>query len=104
VGNFSEYIKNLTVESMKNDFNIENIETDKNHIDILVDPDPTKSPLDFVRKTKMLTTYYSWRSIWVSYLKSFYWKEKTLWSDEYFVATTGQASSETIKKYIESQG
>lgn len=29
---------------------------------------------------------------------------RTLWSDVYFVATTGQASTETIRQYIESQG
>jgi putative transposase len=31
-----------------------------------------------------------------------FWKERTLWSDGYFVSTIGNASEDTIKKYIES--
>ena len=38
------------------------------------------------------------------FLKQYYWKENTLWSDGYFVCTTGDACTETIKKYIEQQG
>jgi len=37
-------------------------------------------------------------------MKKYYWHENTLWSDGYFVCTTGDASSETIKKYIDNQG
>ena len=97
---FSEYIKSLMVEKTKAQFTIDEIEVDKDHIHILVDSDPTRSPLDFVRLAKMMTTYHAWRSNWSTFLKS----EKTLWSDGYFVATTGQASTETIRQYIENQG
>ena len=97
---FAEYIKSLMVEKTKDQFTIDEIEVDKDHIHILVDSDPTRSPLDFVRLAKMMTTYHAWRSNWSTFLKS----EKTLWSDGYFVATTGQASTETIRQYIESQG
>ena len=96
----SEYIKSLMVEKTKAQFTIDEIEVDKDHIHILVDSDPTRSPLDFVRLAKMMTTYHAWRSNWSTFLKS----EKTLWSDGYFVATTGQASTETIRQYIENQG
>ena len=81
------------VEKTKAQFTIDEIEVDKDHIHILVDSDPTRSPLDFVRLAKMMTTYHAWRSNWSTFLKS----EKTLWSDGYFVATTGQASTETIR-------
>ena len=96
----SEYIKSLMVEKTKAQFTIDEIEVNKDHIHVLVDSDPTKSPLDFVRLAKMMTTYHAWRSNWSTFLKS----EKTLWSDGYFVATTGQASTETIRQYIENQG
>ena len=69
-----------------------------------MDSDPTKSSLDFVRLAKMMTTYHAWRSNCSTFLKSVYWKERTLWSDRYFAATTRQASTETIRQYIESQG
>ena len=46
---FAEYIKSLMVEKTKDQFTIDEIEVDKDHIHILVDSDPTKLPLDFVR-------------------------------------------------------
>ena len=39
-----------------------------------------------------------------SILKNHFWKEKTFWSDGYFAASIGNASNETVKKYIEEQG
>lgn len=98
------YTKAQMIEFTKSKFTIDEIEVDKDHIHILVDSEPTKSPLDFVRLAKMMTTYHAWRSNWTPFLRSIYWKERTLWSDGYFVATTGQASTETIRQYIESQG
>lgn len=103
-GLFAEYIKDLMVEKTKDQFSIDEIEVDKDHIHVLVESDPTRAPLNFVRLAKMMTTYHAWRSDWSIFLKSIYWKERTLWSDGYFVATTGQASTETIRQYIESQG
>jgi REP element-mobilizing transposase RayT len=47
--NFSEYIKAWMIELTKSKFTIDEIEVDKDHIHILVDSDPTKLPLDFVR-------------------------------------------------------
>jgi len=38
------------------------------------------------------------------FLKKHFWKENTLWSDGYFVCSTGNASTETIQKYIAEQG
>ena len=32
------------------------------------------------------------------------YEEKTFWSDGYFCGTIGNASQETIRQYIESQG
>jgi REP element-mobilizing transposase RayT len=40
---------------------------------------------------------------WLSFYKLF-WKEKTLWGDGYFACSIGEASKETIMKYIEKQG
>ena len=65
---FAEYIKSLMVEKTKDQFTIDEIEVDKDHIHILVDSDPTKSPLDFFRLAKMMTTYHAWRSNWSTFL------------------------------------
>jgi putative transposase len=37
-------------------------------------------------------------------LDKYFWKEKTFWSDGYFCCSIGNASIETVIKYIESQG
>ena len=36
--------------------------------------------------------------------KIFLERKKTFWSDGYYVSSIGNASEETIKKYIEQQG
>ena len=63
---------------------------------------PKVSPLQIVRKLKQETTV----SIWKLHpeLKKQFWKEKTFWSDGYFCCSIGNASIETVRKYIEEQG
>jgi putative transposase len=85
------------------DFDIDVLETDLDHIHIMVDYPPTLSIFQIVRRLKSLST----RRIWEKYPKFLayhFWKEKTFWSDGYFACSTGDASAETIKKYIEEQG
>ena len=38
------------------------------------------------------------------FLQRHFWKEKTFWTDGYFVCSVGEASPETIRKYIQNQG
>ena len=38
-----------------------------------------------------------------SYLSKCFWKEKTFWSDGYFISSIGEVSSDTLKHYIENQ-
>ena len=38
-----------------------------------------------------------------SITRKHYWKRDWLWSTGYFCSTTGEASAETIRKYIENQ-
>lgn len=33
-----------------------------------------------------------------------FWKERTFWSDGYFISSIGEVSSDTLKHYIENQG
>ena len=85
------------------DFKISILETDLDHIHLLIESVPKLSPLTIIRTLKSLST----RKLWSRYpeiLKKYYWKERTLWSDGYFVCSTGEASTEIIRKYIESQG
>ncbi len=79
------------------------IETDKDHVHILLQYNPTDSITNIVSRLKYHSTYNAWQSHG-DLLKHCYWKEKTLWSDGYFAASIGQVSQETIEHYIENQG
>lgn len=85
------------------DFVIDTIETDKNHVHVLVDIPPTLSAFDVVHRLKSISTYRLWKQ-YESYLLRYFWKERTLFSDGYFVCSTGEASTETVRQYIASQG
>ena len=87
----------------ESDFEILEMEIDKDHIHLLVKSEPKVSILAIVRKLKQETTNRLWKSQG-NYLKRFYWGEKTLWSYGYFASTIGNVSKETIKKYIQNQG
>jgi putative transposase len=84
-------------------FTIDLMEVDQDHIHLLVDFEPKISVKEVMRKLKSYTTVFLWKS-YENYLRKEFWNEHTFWSDGYFACTTGEASSETIKKYIESQG
>ena len=82
---------------------IRRMESDVDHIHILLQYPPTDSVKHIVSILKQRSTYYIWK-IHAGKLASCYWKEHTFWSDGYFAASTGDASSETIARYIENQG
>jgi len=87
----------------ESDFEVLEMETDKDHIHLLVRSEPKISVLAIVRKLKQETTNRMWKSQ-SNYLKRFYWGEKTLWSDGYFASTIGNVSKETAENYIRNQG
>ena len=84
-------------------FDIEVMETDKDHIHFLLSYDATDRVCDIVKIVKQETTYYLWQK-YNSVLSKQYWKKKIFWSDGYFACSIGEVSSATIQKYIESQG
>ena len=103
IGDLGQFIKDSTLEiSEVSDFSVEEIEIDKDHIHILMRISPKYSVSQHVRNIKQMTTSRIWRAFPV--LKKQFWLEKTFWSDGYFVCSVGNASSETIRKYIQEQG
>ena len=82
---------------------IQRMETDKDHIHILLQYNPVDSITSIVSLLKQFSTYKAWKHHH-KMLSQYYWKEKTLWSDGYFAASVGQVSQETIERYIENQG
>jgi putative transposase len=88
-----------------NDFGIVEMETDKDHIHLLIGYNPTQSILDIVRLLKQIPTYRIWRNRGnIQYLRKHFWKENTFWSDGYFACSIGQVSKDVIEKYIQTQG
>lgn len=79
------------------------METDKDHIHLLLQYPPMDSITRIVTTIKSYSTYHMWRKHHKQ-LSGHYWKEHTLWSDGYFAASIGEVSAETIRRYIESQG
>ena len=78
------------------------MEVDKDHIHILVSSEPKVAPLQIVRVIKQITT----RQLWIKYenaLCKHFWKERTFWTDGYFVSTIGNVSESTIINYIRNQ-
>lgn len=89
--------------SKKYDFEIKEMEVDKDHIHMMISSAPKISPLQIVRVLKQQSTIQMWRR-YASELKKQYWKENTFLTDGYFCSTIGEVSSETLKHYIQNQG
>lgn len=85
------------------DFDIEIMESDLDHIHFLLSYNPSLSIAQIVRRLKQEST----RKIWLSHsrkLRNHFWRKKQFWSDGYFIASIGEASTNTIQQYILSQG
>ena len=79
------------------------MESDLDHIHLMVDYPPTKSVFEMVSSFKSIATHRIYK-LHRTFLKGHYWKENTLFSDGYFTCSIGEASPETIRKYILTQG
>ena len=101
---YGEDVKQIMYDiSKRYDFDIKEMEVDKDHIHMMVSSVPKISPLQIVRVLKQQSTIQMWRR-YASELKKQYWKENTFWTDGYFCSTIGEVSSKTLKHYIQNQG
>ena len=85
------------------DFEIEVFESDIDHIHFLIRYIPRLSIAQIVRRLKQEST----RQIWLLHpvsLRKEYWCKNMFRSDGYFVCSIGEASPNTIREYILSQG
>ena len=103
-GNLNDdMLQKLSDISRKYDFEIKTMNSDFDHLHMLVSMRPSISVSQIVRVLKQESTVYVWKKHKQS-LKSQFWKEHTFWSDGYFVASIGNANEKTIQKYIAEQG
>lgn len=97
-------LKNIILEvSNKSQFTIDIMETDLDHIHLLLDIIPTYSISSIVNRLKSISTYNIWK-LHERFLEKHFWKERTFWSDGYFTCSVGEACPDTIRQYIENQG
>ena len=101
---YGEDVKQIMYDiSKRYDFDIKEMEVDKDHIHMMISSVSKISPLQIVRVLKQQSTIQMWRR-YASELKKQYWKENTFWTDGYFCSTIGEVSSKTLKHYIQNQG
>ena len=104
VGKFNDTIKCILKGiAEKSDFDIEIMESDKDHIHFLISYPPKLSVTSIVRKLKQESTVFAWH-LYGSMLRKYFWKEKILWSDGYFVCSIGEPNPNTVREYIRQQG
>ena len=84
-------------------FDIDIMESDKDHIHLLISYSPDISITSIVRRLKQKSTHELWNN-YSGFLTKHFRKEHTFWSDGCFVCSVGKANPDTIRKYIESQG
>lgn len=104
VGDLDNDMKSIMQSiTSKSDFEIEVFESDVDHIHFLIRYIPRLSVTSIVRKLKQESTIAIWQKH-KNILSKNFWKEHTFWSDGYFVCSIGEASPETVRQYILSQG
>ena len=83
-----------------NELNVEiiEIETDKDHIHILADIDPSFGVMKFIKTAKGRSSRILRDEF--AFLKS---RLPTLWTNSCFISSVGGAPLEAIKQYIENQ-
>jgi len=90
-------------EKMQNNWIIDFMEIDKNHIHFLIDANNMIYIPDMIHKLKQVSTYDMWKKHY-NYMRKFYWKQHHLWTKGYFICSIGDASEEIIENYIKNQG
>jgi putative transposase len=85
------------------DFTVEVFQSDQDHIHFLIRYIPRLSISQIVRRLKQESTRLIWQQHSISLSKEF-WRKCTFWSSGYFVCSIGEASPDTIRQYILSQG
>lgn len=99
IGEVERRLKELLNQiACDNKANIIELETDNDHVHLLVEVDPQFGINNFVRLAKGKTSRVL-RDEFLELRK----KIPTLWTNSYFVSTVGGAPLEIIKQYIENQ-
>jgi putative transposase len=96
-------MKNIFAELLdKWDAKLIEFNGEEDHVHLLIELNPTIQPSKLVNNLKTVSSRYI-RSEFETQLKKYYWKP-VLWSRAYCLLTTGGATIDIIRKYIENLG
>ena len=79
------------------------INGEADHLHILIEAHPAMQLSKLVNNLKTVTARYI-KKEFPEEIKKCYWETDSFWNGSYCVLSSGGASIETIKKYIQSQG
>ena len=100
-------IKNKILDIAKTSrFDIISINSDIDHIHMLLSTEPNISPSQIVKSIKGQTTQDLWNK-YPSELRQEFWKKKinhVFWSPSYFITSVGEVNQQIIENYINNQG
>lgn len=103
IGNISSRLKEICFEIAKeHDFIIEEIETDKDHVHMIINCNPRYGIMKCVQLIKTTSAIKLFKEF--PYIRKRYLWGGQFWSRSTFVASVGSVSLEVVKKYIENQG
>lgn len=103
-GEMANAVKQSLYDSaVRHGWNILEMETDKDHVHILLRYLPSESVSSIAGAMKRESTWHMWR-MFGKRLKREYWAKQVLWSGGYFFCSIGEVSEETICCYIQNQG
>ena len=103
-GKLDDDLKKIMLDLVnENDWYIQILETDIDHIHILLDYHQTDSISNIVKILKQQSTYRIWQ-LHPELRKTYFGARNLLGSSGYFACSIGDASNETIRQYIKNQG
>ncbi|BAE47880.1 IS200/IS605-like element ISCbt2 family transposase [Clostridium botulinum C] len=103
LGNVTNRLKEICYEIAKtHDFLIEEIETDKDHVHMIINCNPRYGVIKCVQLIKGISGYKLFEEF--PFIKKRYLWGGKFWSRSTFVATVGSVSLDIVKRYIENQG
>lgn len=98
-------IKHILIETAgQNHCKIHFIESDKDHIHMMLETIPNINLSQLVNKLKSRTSYYVWKEL-PNEMSKYYWNNQHFcWTRGYFISTIGNVSNQTLREYILNQG
>ncbi|NEO51926.1 MAG: IS200/IS605 family transposase [Okeania sp. SIO3B5] len=98
VGDVKQRLQQIIFElCTEHDWRLIALEIMPDHVHLFLEVDPTFAPSVIIKRVKGRASHYL-RKEFPRLLKL-----PTLWTPSFFCATTGNASTETVRKYIENQ-